>query len=124
MAAGFVPHFARQFKIWEYWVSHSRLLLRSPGDLRHPAGSSESRNIDISFVGVLYIDLPAVIQNLEIVEAIEEDRQRAERALGGPLPYGHLFVIVTGDRRYMVVALNMFVSENDLPLMQTAVERP
>ena|SRR5579859_5840830 len=116
--------FNREFKIWDYWVSHSQLLLRSPGDLRYPVGSSESRNIDIRFSGVGYIDLPAVMHDLEIVDSILNDQSMAEARLGRTLMGEQVFVLISSGRRHLVVATVMVPPyENDHELMISTLER-
>lgn len=118
-----VTRFERMFQIWEYWVSHAQLLLRSPGDLRCPPGTSEARNLDLMFVGVEYIELPAVIEGLELAESSAEDHRVAAQRIGHPVPAGHVFVLATAGRRHLVVAGGLTVLENDRELMQSSLER-
>jgi hypothetical protein len=63
------------------------------------------------------------MSGLELVESGPEDRQRAEYALGREITVEHIYVIVAAQRRYLLVGGSMTVSENDLPLNQTMVER-
>jgi len=118
-----MQRFDRRFRIWEYWVSHSQLLLRSPGDLRCPADSSRSRNVDVIFVSVSYIELPAIMWDLELTDPTMADLQKAEQVLGEPVQPEHVFVIVANGRRYLVVAGGMQILENNLELMQSSLER-
>ncbi len=50
----------REFKIWRYGVSHSKLLIRSPKNREHDT------TIDIQFYGVEYINIPNKFKNIEI----------------------------------------------------------
>ncbi len=61
--------------------------------------------------------------DLELVEAVDEDLQRAEQTLGKSVPVERVFVAVTKGRRCMVVAAGMRILENDLDIMQSTLER-
>jgi len=109
--------FERSFQVWEYWVSHSQLLVRSPAEISYP------RNIDITFAGVQYMELPAIMPDLELVDPLPEEQLRATELVGRPVPIEQVFVLVTGGHRYLVVAGGMWVAENDLPFMESSLER-
>ena len=53
----------RDFRLWEYRVSHDQLLLRSP------QGETHWRNLDLIFVGVEYLDLPTLLRGVELRQA-------------------------------------------------------
>jgi hypothetical protein len=118
-----MQRFERKFKMWEYWISHSQLVLRSTGGVQFPPGSPRSRNIDLTFVAVDYVELPTTIDELEFVDASADECQRVEKILGREVAHDHIFVIATNGRRHLIVAGNMTVSENDLALNQTCVQR-
>lgn len=119
-----MSRFNRKFKLWEYWVTHSQLLLRSPGDLREPADSQGRLNIDIEFVDVDYVELPTLMWEMEILKPSPEDCQKASAAVSREVSAEHIFVIVSQGRRYMIVAGAMQISQNDLELMKTNFDRP
>jgi hypothetical protein len=119
-----MAQFNRTFKMWDYWVSHSQLLLRSPGDLREPKGSSESRNIDIIFLDVDYIELPAIMCGLELAsDATAEELSNVKEIIGDIVSPERMFVLISKGRRHLVVAGGMWVRENDLELMETSLDR-
>jgi hypothetical protein len=119
-----MTQFNRTFKIWDYWVSHSQLLLRSHGDRREAKGSSESRNIDIMFVDVDYIELPALMYGLEITSnATTEELSNVQQIIGDTVSPDRMFVLISKGRRHIVVAGGMWVRENDLELMETSLDR-
>src|SRR5687768_14196095 len=109
--------FERSFKVWEYWVSHGQLLVRSAADIHYP------RNIDVMFVDVRYMELPTTLMHgLELGDLRPEDQRRATEMVG-PIIYHQVFVLVSGERRYLVVAGAVYVEENDLPLMKSSLAR-
>jgi hypothetical protein len=114
---------ARKFQLWEYWVSHSQLVLRSVGDLRCTPGTSEARNIDLSFVNVDYIELPTLMRDLEITDATMEECQRVGAVVEREVSPEEVFVIVSSGRRHLLVAGRLDVSENDMALNKTTVDR-
>ena len=112
-----MPRFERSFKLWDYYVSHSQLLLRSHKTVTH------SKNIDIVFGDVDYVELPTILPGLEIVEASAEEQSRAEQVMGGPVAAERIFVIASQGRRYLVLAGGMRVSENELALFESSLQR-
>lgn len=66
----------RRFQIWTYTVSHRQLLLRSTRDDRH------ATRCDILFKNVARIDLPAMIDDLEIEAAAEGEIPASVLQLG------------------------------------------
>jgi len=58
------------FRLWEFKVSHNQLLLRSSKK------KFQSRNIDIAFVGVGYVEIPTKLDGITICQpsANEIDR--------------------------------------------------
>src|SRR5262249_19645254 len=87
-SAGFV---GRKFQFWWYRVSHGELLVRSPKTLQ------ESRNVDLMFVDVAYVDLPRFIPELEVVESNDDDVGRASERLGRAVEREQVFVLKCGD---------------------------
>lgn len=109
--------FQGTFQMWEYLVSHAQLLLRGP------KGHSRSKNVDMIFVDVRYIELPTIMSDPEIVEPSPAEHQRAEQLLGRPMPAREIFVFVVNDHRYVVLAGELQVSENDLGMFESSLER-
>lgn len=111
-----MQHTARDFRMWDFRVSHDQLLLRSPKTADNP------RNLDVAFVGVEFVGLPTMLERLAIDDAQEADFRRADAALGVAVPRHRVFVIESGARRYIVVAAAMKVFENDLDLFESSLE--
>lgn len=108
--------FERMFKLWDYHITHSRLLIRSHKTISHP------KNIDIMFFDVDYVELPTILPHLEIVEASAEERSRAEQVMARPVAAERVFVIASQARRYLIVAGGMRISENELELLASSLE--
>ena len=103
---------ARRFQMWEYHVSHGRLLLRSPKSERVPT------NLDIEFIGVEYLALPRHLVGLEVREAspAELDAFREVREVVAP---DRLFTLTSEGLSHSVVAVSYRVTENDMDIFET-----
>jgi hypothetical protein len=66
----------REFKLWDYKVSHKQLLLRSP---RTPTIAT---NIDIVFWDVSYIAISTILNGLTLAKASLDDVGAVEKATG------------------------------------------
>jgi len=109
--------FERTFKMWDFYISHSQLLLRSPSTVTHP------KNIDIIFKDVDYVELPTTLFGLDVVEAGLQDYRKAEQVMDGPVAAERVFAIETKGRRYLVVAGLMVIEENELMLRESSLEK-
>src|SRR5262245_52183856 len=109
----------RLFRVWDWSVSHCRLLIRSPRSGQDPT----ERNIDIAFYGVFYLELPESLHGISVVAPTPEDEAYL-RAKATPGMHGRLFVLESSGRRLFVGAVQMEVTENDLPPMQSSLWRP
>ena len=89
----------RQFRLWDYKVSHNQALIRSP---RKP---DTATNIDVIFWGVERLNLPTNFDGLRISK-------------GG----GNEFVIETKEKRFVVVAGGCKVLENELDIFESSLE--
>lgn len=58
----------RHFKLWAYTVSHNFLILRSPRMYPDQEGYDDTLgyNIDIEFSTVAYLDIPTIMNGIEI----------------------------------------------------------
>lgn len=106
----------RRFQLWDYTVGHQQMLLRSP------AGPGFPKNIDIAFVGVRYLGIPSTLEGVEIGEASAEDLAELPDTLRGDSDGSDIHVLRSGGRRYVVVAVNYSVLENELDLDETSLE--
>jgi hypothetical protein len=108
----------RRFQIWDYHVSHARLLIRSPHSSNIPT------NNDIIFYGVVFIGIPAFFHGLKIASI-----SREEGALAG-VPFGEhdhsstAFRLDSEGRSWYLVALSCRILENDLDLFDSSLENP
>ena len=85
----------RTFRVWEFHVSHSRLLLRSH--------ELDDTIVDIVFLGVAWMDVPDVLRGLVIEKGNEEDLHRVVARLGQVPHEEKVFALVAEGRRFLVV---------------------
>ncbi|AKU94336.1 hypothetical protein AKJ09_01000 [Labilithrix luteola] len=103
----------RDFQVWEYQISHGQLLIRSP---KAPAtGTSPERrtNVDLIFLGVEYMSLPRVFRGLTLGQATAEELRLLEATLGNAPAPDDVRMLVSGGKRFAVVAASVDVLEND-----------
>ena len=98
---------SRAFQTWVFIVSHGSLLIRSPKSSACPT------NLDLMFVGVKYMDLPVVLGGLEVVEPNDADVSLINERLDKLWRDDRIFVIISNNRRYHVVAAALQISENE-----------
>jgi len=108
----------RIFKVWEYRVSHKQLLLRCP------KSSDSSKNFDVMFYDVQYMELPSVLRRLEIEQPNQSDIAFVEKRIGKAVGEGQVFVLNSGNQRYIVVAGGAAVSENSMGLFESPFNLP
>lgn len=101
----------RKFKLWFYQVSHSEAIIRSP---KTDLDKIYNKNIDIYFGGIDYIELPWLLQGLQINKPTEEDRIYLSEKLGKDISMKKIVVLLSEGKRYYVVASSMKIMENDL----------
>jgi hypothetical protein len=104
----------RYFQIWDYHVSHARVLIRSASP------SDSSKNIDIIFYAVDYLGIPSCFEGLTLSSVLMEEAIRAG-APADELGRSTAFRLETGDRAYFVIALACRVLENDLDLFDSSI---
>lgn len=101
------------FQTWEFKVSHGQLLIRSPRD------TSYSTNVDLMFFGVEYMDLPRHLGQLEVQQPDETDISFIRERLAKLDSSDSIFVLISGSRRYRVVAAAMKIAENEREIFDT-----
>ena len=106
----------RYFEFWEFRVSHTQLLIRSPRTKDQP------RNIDVIFSGVAYVNLPTKLGPIEIASATADDLSRARSDFRDDVVAGDVHVFVSGNKRWVIVAAAMRTNENDLDLFESSLE--
>jgi len=103
----------RKFQLWEYSVSHGKLLIRSPKN------EQEIKNIDIKFIGVDYISLPRHLREICLVEPTDDEVLRFENILNKPLLKRNIHIIESADTRHVVIAAGMKIEENLLDIFES-----
>jgi hypothetical protein len=102
----------RVFKIWAYTVSHSFLILRSPLKFPDQEGFDEkhSYNIDIEFSSVAYIDIPTVLNGIELRELINNIPEQLQQFKTN---FGYrVFEIKTNRKYHYIVAGSYRIGKN------------
>jgi hypothetical protein len=107
-----------KFKVWEYRVSHKQLLIRCP------KLSDASKNVDLKFYNVEYLDLPSTFSDLEIDEPNQDDVAFASSRLGRSVESERIIVLKSRDRRHVVVAGALAVSESSMGLFESPFALP
>jgi hypothetical protein len=112
---------ARDFQLWDYSVSHAQLLVRSASDER----DSTSRNVDVVFSGVFYLDTVDLFHGVQIEAASNVEVAEMERRCGVTEDEGHrYFVVRSGNRHNIFGAAFYRVTENSLHPGKTSLDFP
>ena len=101
----------RKFKFWFYQISHSEAIIRSP---KIDLNKTYDTNIDIYLGDIYYIEMPCILQDLQIDYANEEDYFYLSRKLEKDISIEKIIVLVSGKKRYYIVASVIKFLENDL----------
>jgi hypothetical protein len=112
----------RDFKVWEYHVSHGQLLIRSPKAPATDASPERHTNVDLVFLGVEYISLPRLLRGVMLDRASADDLRLLEATLGTAPAPASVRMLVSGGRRFAVVAASVTVSENDWDIFDSPFE--
>jgi hypothetical protein len=106
------------FRLWDYLCSHDQLNIRNTRV--HNDGSSS--NIDLVFYGVAYMELPPILADLRFESPTESEvdylRSRYDCSYA---PHNH-YVLISRNTRYYVVAEELYLERNDLPLEVSALD--
>jgi len=103
----------RTFRLWEFQVGHSQLLLRSPRASGSDSGPPQTTNLDLVFEGVLYVSLPWILRGLEIVAPTEGEVDLAQSLVSETLDSAQVRIVFSNGQRYIVVAHAISLREND-----------
>lgn len=101
----------RKFKFWFYQVSHSEAIIRSPKADLHKI---YDMNIDIYLGDISYIEMPCILQGLQIEAATEEDVVYLSQKLSVDISVNNIVVLISEGKKYYVVASTIKIIENDL----------
>jgi hypothetical protein len=107
---------SRTFQVWDYQVSHKRLLLRSP------ISPEESWNCDIVFYGVELLNIPTVLRGLEISrDPLNLDDSNGSIPRRAPSP---VYKIISCGKSYQIVAVAYKVLRNQLDIFDSGLDSP
>ena len=96
----------REFQLWEYFVSHGSLLIRSP------PGSGFRTTIDIIFAGVEYISSPRHLKRISVSAVKDTEIQELGKILGKKVASHRVWVLQGLHMRAIIVAAHMKVREH------------
>lgn len=103
--------YKRKFKLWFYQVSHSEAIIRSP---KRQLEKTYDTNIDIYLGDIVYMEMPTVIQELQIINATAEDANYLTGKLGKAVSMEKIIIFISWGKKYYVVASIIKIMENDL----------
>ena len=106
----------RDFRMWDFNVSHSQLLIRSP------RSRVVSTNIDIVFWGVIFVRMPAVLNGIEMAECSEDEIASLDRGLVSKSAQNKVFSVRSGINRYVIICAGVKVLENELDIFDSSLE--
>ena len=102
----------RKFQFWHYRVSHGELLVRSP------KGINESKNIDVIFQGVEYVELPRFLPKMVVGKSNNTDLHYISSKLDKSIDLSKVFVLLSEQKRFYVVASIMKIDENEFDMFE------
>jgi len=99
------------FQMWDFHVSYSRLLLRSPRD----ESDDDSVDLDVTFTAVFYSELGCHLQGIVIRDATPDEIEYLHRRIA-EMYFNHArcYVIVSGNYTYFVVGGNIAIETSQL----------
>jgi hypothetical protein len=110
------------FRMWDYLCSHNQLNIRNARV--HDDGSSS--NVDLVFYGVAYMELPPILADLQFDSPTESEveylRGRYDNQYESSCNPRNYYVLIARNIRYYVVAEDLYMERNDLPLEVSALD--
>ncbi len=107
----------RLFQLWAHHVSHQRLLIRSP------QGPDAKRNIDLRFYGVGYLSVPTSFRGITLTDATLAEVDVVRKEHGELLlQERRVYVLASAGKRFIVVAADVVVEENDMDMFGNPFE--
>lgn len=85
--------------------------------VRSPKNHAESKNIDIIFVGVEFIQLPRHLNGVELDEGGESDVAAVSNLVGKPV--NRVFVLNSGCQRHLIAAVACKVLETECDIFDS-----
>jgi hypothetical protein len=112
----------RTFKIWEYQVSHGQLLIRSPKAPATQTSPEFVTNVDLVCTDVEYLAVPGIIKGIEILPATTEEIRHLGGLVGKAVNSENIKVLVSGGKRFPIIASSFSFSENDWDIFESPFE--
>lgn len=112
----------RVFKLWEYQVSHSQLLIRSPKSPATPSAPEQLTNVDLVCLGVEYLAVPRLFRGLEVVSPTHEELGELEVLVGSKIEPTGVRILLSQGRRFPLVASSFTLSENNWDIFESPFE--
>jgi hypothetical protein len=112
----------RRFQVWEYQVSHGQLLIRSPKAPATLTSPELLTNVDLVCVGVEYMGIPRSLDGIELMSPTPEEVRLLEGLLGKSIPADDVKILVSGGKRFPIVAAHFSLSENDWDIFESPFE--
>lgn len=106
----------RDFRIWDFSVHHSRLLIRSQPTTIY------NYNIDLIFTAVDYISIPKHLDKLEIDSATSEEHKSIQKLVKREIVKDEITILVVRGVRHFVAAAGFQISENNLELFDSGLD--
>jgi hypothetical protein len=109
---------ARPFRLWEFRVSHSLLLVRSP----RSAEAVGDENLDLIFVGVDYLALPDHMSGVHVTVGSSAALAVVGSQLARPVSQGcRLYEVGSEGRRHLVVAAQLVIARTTCNIMESSL---
>lgn len=111
---------SRTFRIWDYFVSHSQLLVRSP------KLNDDDFHIDIIFSGVEYVSLPALYgmePEIFLYEGDNSDFDRISSVFSRQFDDTRIFLFDASNKEFVVVAQHIKIRETRLDYLASGLGR-
>jgi|SRR5579859_2904423 len=103
---------ARHFRVWDFHVSHSHLLIRSARN----EDDSSSENLDLIFKGVFYLEIADMFNGLELAHPTDTELHHLETRCGViQTDTERFYALISNNRRYYIGAIALTVDRNTLP---------
>jgi len=110
-----------KFRIIDFSISHKILLLRT-SIISEINGEIIVNNTDIFFAPTDYMELPTYFTDIKLYLGEELDWEYIQNKIPDLIsPFHKLFVIMTNDVKYYVLAGRVQVMENNLPPLETSI---
>lgn len=106
----------RTFQLWEYFVSHGSLLIRSPKQ------DGLQTNIDIICRGVEYLSSPRFLRGIEVYDMTIKGPHELGINIEFYRPDCRICRLITNGNEYNIVSASISISENSEDIFSSPFE--